>query len=152
MATTLTVNLRKKLVSIHTTRRRKQAMRYLRAEVAKHTGVEQDSVSIGMDVNEYMIRNTAIHMRPVLLNVDKTAGKVKVTLADALKNWRRTKAPAAAQPAKAAVPAANAAKPAAQKPATKQEAPKPAQPKKQEAKKGDKKPEQKPQQKGKEQV
>ncbi len=127
MATSLTINLRKKLVAIHSTRRRKQAMRYLRAEVARHAKVDPEDVSIGMDVNEYMIRNVAIHLRPVQVSLDKTGGEVKVTLSDSLKNWRKTYTPAAQPTAK---PVATAAKPGAKPaPAAKE------QPKKQDAKK-----------------
>ncbi len=131
---TLTISLRKRLVRIHETRRRKASVNYLRQEIARHSKVDADAVKLGMDVNEYLIRNVAVNMKPVMLNLEKSPAGVTAHLADSLKNWKGTRAPAAQKPevpaAKKKEQATQAAMPDAAPKAHARPAPKPTEPKK----------------------
>ena len=77
---TMTVRLRRKLVKIHETRRRKKAMDYLREDIAKRSGVEPEAVKINQNVNEYMSINVARNMKPVIVDVTKTGDRVEASL------------------------------------------------------------------------
>lgn len=80
-----TINLRPKLVKIHTTRRLKKALDYLRDHISRHSKTDPASVKISGELNDYMMRNVARGLGRVKVTVDKTAKGVNVDLAPELK-------------------------------------------------------------------
>ncbi len=103
MADIRTVSLRRKLVKLHTTRRRAKAIDYLREDIARHSNTVPGSVSISGELNSYLMRNLSGQMPEVKISVEKTGDIVKADLAPELKK----QAAAIREPAKAADKGAN---------------------------------------------
>ncbi len=121
MAIARTVALRKKLVKIHTTRRLKKSIDYLREDIARHAKVSPKSVKLSMELSYYMVDRVSRNMSPVKITVDKVDGMVKADLAQELKTDRSGKSSAKPKTPAQKSGAANASK-------TKGEAPKQANP------------------------
>ncbi len=121
MATvTRTIRLRKRLVKIHTPRRLKKSIDYLREDIARHSKSDVESVRLSLDLNSYVMDKVARHMKPVKITVEKIDGLVKADLAPELKQKPKTIAPATkTTEKKAAASAAPAQKPAAAAPKAK---------------------------------
>ncbi len=116
-----TIRLRKKLVKIHTTRRLKKSVDYLREDIARHAKADISTVKFSSDLNGYLMTKVAMRMRPVKVIVEKTADRVNVDLAPELK--RKPKAVIAKKAvatSKAQAPAPAKAEPQKQKAAPKQ--------------------------------
>lgn len=89
----MTVNLRPKLVKIHSSRRLKKSIDYMREHIARHTKSDPEAVKLSSELNRYMLLNVSRRMVRVKVNYEKAGGNVKVDLADELKK----KAPAKAE-------------------------------------------------------
>ncbi len=106
MATTLarTIRLRKKLVSIHMSRRPKKSVDYLRDDVARHAKADVSKVRISNTLNSYLIDKISRSMGPVRITVEKDGEMVKADLAQDLKR-KPAKIASQATEKKTAVPA-----------------------------------------------
>lgn len=80
-----TVSLRKKLVKIHTTRRLKKSLDYLREDVARHAKADISAVRISADLNNYIVSKTSRNMNALHITVSREGGLVKADLAQELK-------------------------------------------------------------------
>lgn len=79
----MTVNLRKKLIRLHTARRRKRAVGLVREAAAKLSKSKIESVRIGRDLNEFLAKNASgasFLWARLKLNIEKSEGKVEVKL------------------------------------------------------------------------
>ncbi|MCL5008294.1 MAG: hypothetical protein M1156_00165 [Candidatus Marsarchaeota archaeon] len=114
MATTITrtVSLRKRLVRIHTTRRLKKSVDYLREDIARHAKVNVSAVKLSQELGSYVVSRVSRRMVPVKITVEKSGDIVKADLAQELKRKpKAAPAPAGKSAAeqKKQAPAANAA-------------------------------------------
>lgn len=114
MAKTITVNLRNKLVKLHTTRRRAKAFDYLREIVGKQEHVEPEAVKLDGGVNEFIFKSVYKRFKPMKLTVEKTGDLVRVRMTEQKKPAATT-----AQPAKGVGAAKPGTTPAAAKNAEK---------------------------------
>ncbi len=81
MADTIaTISLRKRLVRISTTRRRKKSIDYLRESVAKISKVDPGRVKLDRGINHFMLVNSAKRMSRIEVRLAKDANSVKVSL------------------------------------------------------------------------
>ena len=82
-STTMTVNLRKGLLRLHTARRRKRAMGLLKEAVARFTKSDLEKIKIHKDVNTFIERNASgasFLWARMKLSVEKSENKVEVKL------------------------------------------------------------------------
>lgn len=89
----MTINLRKKLVKLRTTRRRKKAVDYLREIIAKHSKTNIENVRISNELNDYLDVKVAKHMKRVKIVFDKSGDKVTANLSEELRKKAETKVP-----------------------------------------------------------
>ena len=104
--TTMTVNLRKRLLRLHATRRRKRVLGLLAETVARFSKSDVGNVRIDKDLNDFVLkkaRGSSFIWAKLKVNVEKTGDKTEVKMY----------ATKAAQPAQAtaAKPAKALAKP-----------------------------------------
>lgn len=81
--TTLTVNLKKKLLRLHTRRRRKRAVGLVREAVARFTKSDVGKVKINSDLNQFIERNASgasFLWARLRVSVEKGDDKVEVKL------------------------------------------------------------------------
>ncbi|MGI0141428.1 MAG: hypothetical protein ACREBF_02125 [Candidatus Micrarchaeales archaeon] len=83
--TIVTISLRKRLVKIHETRRRKMAINYLRQSIAKISKVDEGNVRINADLNEFMTIHSGKNMSRLELKITKDANKATVSLLNPVK-------------------------------------------------------------------
>ncbi len=76
----VTIRLRKKLVRIHSSRRHKMAVRYLRGELARHFKAEAGSVRISKMLNEYLYANSTNRLGPIKMMVERDGEVVKASM------------------------------------------------------------------------
>jgi ribosomal protein L31E len=112
-AKTITVNLRNRLVKIHTTRRRAKASDYLREAIGMHENVAPEAVKLDIGVNKFIFKSVYKRFKPMKLNIDKTGDIVTVKMFQEKKEAPKEQAKAGAKPQ--AADATKAATPAAKK-------------------------------------
>lgn len=94
-STTFTINLRKRLLRLHTARRRKRATGLVREAVARFAKSDPEKIKINRELSEFIAKNAsgASYMWSKLkVSVDKNEDKVEVRMYS-------TKSPAAPQAA-----------------------------------------------------
>jgi ribosomal protein L31E len=109
MATTnITLNLRKRLLKVHMTQRRKRVSRYAREAIAKFAKADIDKIRFDSDLNRHLIAR--ISRKPVSfkVSVEKLDDIVKVRLAGVPKNAFPATKVSDAKATKAAAPKAEA--------------------------------------------
>jgi hypothetical protein len=82
-STTMTINLRKKLINLHTARRRKRTIGLVKEAVARFSKSDIDKIKIHHELNEFLERNASgasFLWSKLKLNVEKSADKVEVKL------------------------------------------------------------------------
>ena len=110
MPTDMTINLRKKLIRIHKSRRRNRAIKRLREEVSRKTKVELSKVSISKGLNRHVILSLSKNLKPLKVSIEKSGDSAKVSLPGEEKKVEKAQAPVkeggtkAKAEAKAAVP------------------------------------------------
>ena len=100
--TTMTINLRKKLIRLHATRRRKRAAGLVMEAVARFSKADPDGIRLSKELNEFIQKNASgasFLWSKLKLNVEKTGEKTEVKIYTAK---------AAAQPAPTAAKAVKA--------------------------------------------
>ncbi|MCL5427887.1 MAG: hypothetical protein M1321_01770 [Candidatus Marsarchaeota archaeon] len=80
-----TIRLRKRLVRIHMSRRRKKSVDYVREDIARHAKAGAGSVKMSKDLNNYLVDKVARSMSPVRVTVERDGDIVKADLAPELK-------------------------------------------------------------------
>lgn len=80
MAVTMTVNMRKQLVAMHSTMRRSRAPVLLKAFIARHQKVDVSTVKLDSTINEYLSVSLTRGVRPIVITVEKTTGGVSAKL------------------------------------------------------------------------
>ena len=80
MPTEITINLRKKLIKIHKSRRRNRAVKRLKEEVARKTKVNIEKVSISKRLNRHIILTMSKNLKPVKVSIDKSGDSAKISL------------------------------------------------------------------------
>ena len=79
----LTINLRKKLIRLHTARRRKRAVGLVKEAVARFAKADPEKIKIHHELNEFLERNASgasFMWAKLKLNVEKSDNKVEVKL------------------------------------------------------------------------
>ncbi len=93
MPTDMTINLRKKLIRIHKSRRRNRAIKRLREEVSRKTKVELSKVSISKGLNRHVILSLSKNLKPLKVSIEKSGDSAKVSLPGEEKKVEKAPAP-----------------------------------------------------------
>ena len=80
MPTEITINLRKKLIRTHKSRRRNRAVKRLREEIARKTKVDIKKIKISKGLNRHIILTMSKNLKPVKVSIDKSGDSAKVSL------------------------------------------------------------------------
>ncbi len=81
--TTMTINLRQKLIRLHSMRRRRRIVGLLKEAVARFSKSDVDDIRINRELNNFLERNAngaSFMWAKLKVNVEKTEGKVEVKL------------------------------------------------------------------------
>jgi len=81
--TTMTINLRKKLLRLHAARRRKRAAGLVTEAVARFTKSNQDSIRLSRELNEFIVRNSrgaSPLWSKLKISVEKTGDRTEVKM------------------------------------------------------------------------
>ncbi|MDE1855472.1 MAG: hypothetical protein KGH57_04110 [Candidatus Micrarchaeota archaeon] len=79
----MTINLRKKLLRLHTTRRRKRAAGLLMEAVARFSKSDPDKIRLDKGLNEFILKKASgasFLWAKLKVNVEKSADKVEVKM------------------------------------------------------------------------
>lgn len=80
---TMTINIRKRLLRLHTARRRKRAVGLVREAVARFAKADIDKIKINNELNEFLSKNASgasFLWAKLKVNVEKGDDKVEVKL------------------------------------------------------------------------
>jgi ribosomal protein L31E len=97
--TTMTINLRKKLLRLHAARRRKRAAGLVTEAVARFTKSNPDGIRLSRELNEFIVRNSrgaSSLWSKLKISVEKTGDRTEIKMYSAK------------APAQAALPSAKA--------------------------------------------
>ncbi len=112
-ATTMTINLRKSLLRLHTVRRRKRAAALVKEAVARYSKSDIEKVKIGKELNEFIAKNASgasFMWAKLALSIEKAENRVDVKLH--VDKQAQEKKPEAAKPEEKKAKAEKAAAPA----------------------------------------
>ena len=104
-STTMTINLRKKLINLHTARRRKRVVGLVKEAVARFSKSDIGKIKIHHELNEFLEKNASgvsFLWTRLKLKVDKSDDKVEVKLYSAKAAPVSAAAPKAEEKGKAA--------------------------------------------------
>ncbi len=80
---TMTINLRKKLLRLHTARRRKRAAGLLMEAVARFSKSDPDKIRLNKELNEFILKNASgasFLWAKLKVNVEKSADRVEIKM------------------------------------------------------------------------
>ena len=78
--TTITLNLRKRLLKVHLNKRRMRVPTYTKEAIARFAKVEIDKIRIDANLNRHLIAHIARKPMPFKVTVEKTEDKVMARL------------------------------------------------------------------------
>jgi hypothetical protein len=105
-----TINLRNKLVKIHTTRRLKKAPDYLKERVAKLTGVDISKIKISKEVNDLIMVDISRRMHSADFIIKSENGLVEINVPKKMKQQAAASASDKAKDSKTQLKAADITK------------------------------------------
>ncbi|VVB77032.1 Uncharacterised protein [uncultured archaeon] len=113
MATsTITLNLRKRLLKVHQTQRRKRVTTYAKEAIARFTKSDIDTIKFDAALNKHLTQKVSNKPLKFKVSVEKMEGRVNVTLAGEKTEAKKAETPKAAKKEKPAAAAASASAPA----------------------------------------